>query len=177
MKKHKCPVCLKHKRNINIIVPCLHMVCYDCLSIWVSQSGMKCPYCRAPFESSYSYDKDGNIKSEINSSPGIQIDISIFHPPKGSSPWEQELKKRWNTIIENTKRCFQDLNINDSTLFAYVIQSLCNDTRDIAKEKINDLFKNISPNIFDQIIKFQDFKANQSKPGFWENENPLLFDV
>ena len=64
-KKQECPICMRKKRNINVLDPCLHKVCYDCLSFWISMNGDTCPICRTKINLTYGEEKSGELVVKI----------------------------------------------------------------------------------------------------------------
>ena len=131
----------------------MHLVCFDCLSIWVSQSGQICPYCRSKFERACSCDKDGNVKSEINTEKKFSYDVSNFHPPRGSTPWQRELQRKWPQILDRTCKCLYDIGIYDNTILSFIIKTLSDNSKEEANNQINSFLGELYPNMINSILE------------------------
>lgn len=157
MKKHKCPICFRHKSNMNVIIPCMHLVCFNCLSVWVSESGQICPYCRSKFDRACSCDKDGKVKSEINTRKKFSYDVSNFHPPRGTTPWKKELQRKWPQILDRVCNCLYEIDVYDNTILSYIIKTISDNSKEEANNQINSFLGELYPNMVNSIfsITFQ----------------------
>ncbi|OHT05927.1 hypothetical protein TRFO_26136 [Tritrichomonas foetus] len=172
MKKHRCPVCMKRKENINVLIPCMHMVCFDCLSVWVGQSGNKCPYCRAPFTEAYSCDERGNIKNEINID-NFSFDISNYRPPKGATIWEQELSQNWSQVLQNVCKFLININMKDNTILSFIMKIITDNSKEDTKIKIEEFFGGICPNAFEIIFTINNPQNQQRNESLFSDDDPL----
>lgn len=159
MKKHKCPICFRHKKNMNAIIPCKHLICYDCLSVWVAQSGQICPYCRSKFEGAYSCDEEGKVKNEINTENKILYDVSNFSPPKGCTPWQQELQRKWPQILDRICNCLYEVGIYDNTVLSFIIKTISDNSKEEANNQVNSFIGGLYPNLIDSIFRISFCKS------------------
>lgn len=169
MKKIQCPICLRHKSNMNTVIPCMHLICYDCLSVWVADHGQKCPYCRSQFERSCSCDENGNIKTEI-ANKTFKYDVSTFLPPTGSKSWQKELQQKWPQILEKTCNILYEINIYDNTILAFIIKTIHDNPQVEANTKVNSVIGQLYPDMVNHILEIY------NRPNHFQKQNTFNYE-
>uniref|UniRef100_A0A8D2NR70 RING-type domain-containing protein n=1 Tax=Zosterops lateralis melanops TaxID=1220523 RepID=A0A8D2NR70_ZOSLA len=68
-----CPICLGEPKD-PVCLPCNHVFCHKCISLWLVPAQMHCPYCRVAVE-----DVELTVSEELRySSHPLQVQVSTF---------------------------------------------------------------------------------------------------
>ena len=144
-EKQKCPICMRKKNNINVLDPCLHKVCYDCLSFWVSMNGTACPICRTKINSTFGEEKSGELVVKIRVKEMPKIGKKYFEKPKGVDHWQRNLALKWDKVPEFVWSLLCSYGIEDIVMFSMVMRILSESTKEKAQKEITKCIGKIGP--------------------------------
>lgn len=148
----KCVICFRAKEDMNVLTPCMHIVCHDCLSLWTAESGQRCPICRTLYQAAFSVDEKGEVKPAIAKKIEMNYSGMSFQPPKGNTFWDIELRKKWDRIPQRIWDIIQEYGLTDQNIVSYIMATLSKLPQADAKLKISELLGEVCPNIIDKIL-------------------------
>ena len=157
---------MKHRSNVCVLVPCMHVVCLDCLNSWINQAGKNCPICRSPFTETYSSDEGGSIKPVIKGNTKVNFNPADYPKPKGDSIWESYLQKVWNLLPNRIWELLNDSGIYDVVIVSYVMSILVKNSKEQSESLINNLVGELIPNFFTKIFKVEPIPTNNDEIDF-----------
>ena len=135
-----CPICMEVKENVNAVSPCMHLVCFDCLSVWTCEAGKTCPVCRAPFSTSFGLSKDGEVEACLLDQEPLQITIDL-KAPTAVNMWGRELEKRWKQLPHDIWAFLQEMDVHDQMSVLIVMKILATQpTRAMAEAELGRVF-------------------------------------
>ncbi|EAY14109.1 hypothetical protein TVAG_351570 [Trichomonas vaginalis G3] len=154
-KKKYCLICTKKKKNMLVIEPCNHLVCFDCLSVWIATHEMNCPICRTNIKCAYGKEKNGEIKRKIILQNPPEIDYGSYSPPKGTDEWQKKLARLWNYIPKRVWIVLFQYGVENQIIYSLIMKILSTKSKTDAKHEIDKLIGAIIPSFTDQLLDFE----------------------
>lgn len=158
MKKHSCIICMKKRKYVHILSPCMHIVCAECLDKCINEYGKRCPICRTDFSETYSQTENGDVVINIKDGNDTVFNGYDYSLPKGNTLWSAYLKKVWNVLPQRAWDLLQNHGISDTVVISYIMSVLSSNPKDKAEALINDFVGSLIPNFFS--ILFDNINTN-----------------
>ena len=145
------------KDQVQILVPCFHIVCKDCLLNWIHENTNEiCPICRQQFLYSCFLNINGVLCVDVLSklvSKKIICNPLNFPSPQQANSWGLFLKQHCEVFPDKIWEILHKYGIVTTTLVSIIMGYLAKSSKDVAKEKIQHLIGNLCPSFFELLIE------------------------
>ena len=152
MKKHNCIICMKKKKNVQVLYPCMHIVCAKCLEKCIYHSGKICPICRTQFSETYSSTENGDLIISTKDEKAAAFNSYDYPLPKGDTLWSAHLRKMWSTLPQRIWNMLQAHGLDDTVVVSYVMSVLSSKPKSEASAIIDDFIGGLIPNFFNTLF-------------------------